>query len=371
VTTPLARLLCRRIEREGPLTVAAFMAEALSHPEHGYYMQGDVFGRSGDFTTAPEISQMFGEMIGLWLADRWLGAGRPSRVRLVELGPGRGTLMADLLRAAGAVAGFRDAVSVHLVETSPALRRIQRQALARHGCVAWHGSFGEVPDGPLLLVANELFDALPVHQLVRMPAGWCERLVGLDAEGAFAFALAAELSPLAALLAPAVRAAPAGSVAEVCPAAISLAAAIGRRVGADGIAALVVDYGPAASAPGDSLQAVRRHRPQDALAEPGAADLTAHVDFAALARSAGEAGAVMYGPVPQGAFLDAIGLGVRAAALAARATPAQRRDIETARRRLIAPDQMGTLFKVLAMTPPGASVPAGFAALGMASGEGH
>jgi NADH dehydrogenase [ubiquinone] 1 alpha subcomplex assembly factor 7 len=358
VTTPLAELLARRIAADGPLTIAAYMAEALGHPAHGYYITRDPLGATGDFTTAPEISQMFGEMIGAWCAERWQAMGRPDPVLLVELGPGRGTLMADALRVLERVPGLATALRLHLVETSPALRARQRAALGARPA-HWHDRLDSVPDGPLLLVANEFFDALPIRQLVRTEAGWAERCVGLAPDGrGLAFVHDGATAPL--LVPPALRDAPAGSVVELCPAGAAVAAAIGARLAAAGGAALIIDYGYAGPACGDTLQAVRAHRHADILAEPGLADLTAHVDFAALARAAEGAGCRGHGPVGQGDFLKALGIGLRAEQLRRLATPAQARDIEAALARLTGDDQMGRLFKVLALTDAGASVPAGF-----------
>jgi NADH dehydrogenase [ubiquinone] 1 alpha subcomplex assembly factor 7 len=362
--TPLAALLARRIRLTGPLSVADFMAEALGHPEHGYYRQGERLGAAGDFTTAPEISQMFGELIGLWLVDQWTRLGEPGSVRLVELGPGRGTLIADALRAARLRPGFLAALSLHLVETSSSLRAQQAARLAgllpADAAPAWHESLGEVPaDGPLLLVANEFFDALPVHQLERRGGIWRERAVALDAEGQLCFALM-PAGPAAGLLPAGADAAPDGSVLEVCPAGLSLAAAIGRGIVGAGGAALIVDYGHAGGF-GDTLQAVRRHRPVSPLEAPGEADVTAHVDFAALAEGARSAGAATFGPVAQGTLLLRLGIEQRAATLSARASPAQRAVIAAALRRLCDPGEMGTLFKALAIAAPGAAAPAGFA----------
>lgn len=359
----LTALLRRRIALEGPITVAAFMAEALGHPRFGYYMRQDPLGRSGDFITAPEISQMFGELVGLWCANMWQAMGSPSRVRLVELGPGRGTLMADALRATRRVPGFHAAVEVHLVETSPALRERQRSTLSgedlppRH----WHGSFADVPDGPMVLVANEFFDALPVHQLQRGDRHWHERLVDF-ADGKFRLVVSPYPSPLAALLGPRFADAPAGSAAEVCPAALSLAGSIAARLVEGDGAALIVDYGPSRSGPGETLQALRHHAAHEVLADPGAADLTAHVDFEALARAAVEAGAAAHGPVPQGVFLARLGIEARMQVLLRGATEAQRQAVVSGGRRLIEPAQMGTLFKALALTHPDLPVPEGFAA---------
>jgi NADH dehydrogenase [ubiquinone] 1 alpha subcomplex assembly factor 7 len=363
--TPLAELLARRIRLTGPLTIADFMAEALGHPALGYYRQGERLGAAGDFVTAPEISQMFGELIGLWLVDQWTRLGEPAPVRLVELGPGRGTLMADALRAARLRPVFLAALTLHLVESSRSLRAEQaaRLGVPQPGgaAPAWHESLAEVPaDGPLLLVANEFFDALPVHQLVRQGGGWRERGVGLDAEGRLCFVLL-PAGPAAALLPPGAAGAPEGAVRELCPAGLALAASIARRIAATGGAALIVDYGHDGGF-GDTLQAVRGHRPVSPLDSPGEADLTAHVDFAALAAAARSAGAAVFGPVGQGALLLELGLEQRAATLAARADPAQRAALAAARRRLCDPGEMGTLFKALAIAAPGADAPAGFAA---------
>jgi len=353
--TPLARLLLRRIALAGPLTVAEFMAEALGHPEHGYYQRRDPLGRAGDFITAPEVSQMFGELIGLWCVEVWHSMGAPAPFSLVELGPGRGTLMADALRAARIRPAFLAAARLHLVETSPYLRQRQADALAGH-TPQWHHGFDEVPEGPMLLVANEFFDALPLHQYELRREGWRERMVGSDGERLVFVWI--EPGPSFALLTDRQRLGPA---AEVSPAAIDIAAEIGRRLARCGGAALIIDYGTSRSLPGESLQALRRHQPVDPLSDIGEADLSAHVDFAALARAAGAAGAAVFGPLPQGEFLLRLGITTRAENLMERATPEQARDIETARRRLLDAREMGTLFKVLALAQPGLPPLPGFA----------
>ena len=358
--SPLTRHLRARIELGGPITIAEYMAAAMSHPKHGYYMRGDPIGREGDFITAPEVSQMFGELIGLWCVAGWEQSGRRAKALLVELGPGRGTLMADALRAAAAVPACRAALEVHLVETSPKLRRIQRRTLRGAG-VTWHGELHSVPEGPIILVANELFDALPIHQFVRTPGAWRERLVGVDPfSGGFRFVLAPGPTPAAALIPAEAAGAPPGSAAEVSPAAISLAHEIGRRVAGFGGVALVIDYGADRGALGDTLQAVRRHDRHDALDDPGAADLSARVDFAMLARAAAEAGARTFGPVTQREFLLALGIEARAATLKRHATPKQRADIDAALHRLVEPGEMGTLFKAFAIAHREAPVPPGF-----------
>jgi NADH dehydrogenase [ubiquinone] 1 alpha subcomplex assembly factor 7 len=353
--TPLARLLLRRIALTGPITLAEFMAEALGHPLHGYYQRRDPLGRAGDFITAPEVSQMFGELVGLWCVEVWHEMGCPEPCHMVELGPGRGTLMADALRAARVRPAFGAAIRLHLVETSPYLRERQAQALPAHH-PQWHASLAEVPEGPLLLVANEFFDALPVHEFELRAEGWRERVVACDGEKlAFAWA---EPGPSFALLTDRQRR---GAKAEVSPVALSLAGDIGRRLARAVGAALIIDYGPSQTLPGESLQAVRRHEPVDPLSDIGEADLSAHVDFAGLARAAEEAGAVAHGPLAQGEFLLRLGLGARAESLLARATPAQARDIDSARRRLLDSREMGTLFKALALVAPGLDPPPGFA----------
>ncbi len=355
-TTALGARLAARIARLGPITLADYMAEALIHPQHGYYMRGDPFGAAGDFVTAPEISQMFGELVGLWCADVWQRLGAPDPVLLVELGPGRGTLMADALRAARTVPRFRRAVRLHLVEVSSVLRRRQADILRAPttDCPpVWHDSLAEVPEGPLLLVANEFFDALPIRQFVRTAAGWRERLVSLGEDGHSLVPTLGPPSPQVGILLPAaLRAAAPGAVAEVSPAAIGLAAEIGRRLVAHGGAALIIDYGDARPPGEPTLQAVRGHARHDVLAEPGTADLTAHVDFAALVHAASDAGARAHGPVPQGAFLEALGLQARAATLRRAATPAQKEAIAAAIHRLTNAAEMGTLFKVLALARP-------------------
>jgi SAM-dependent MidA family methyltransferase len=358
----LAERLGDRIRSAGPIGLAEYMAAALGDPDFGYYATAEPFGAAGDFITAPEISQMFGELVGLWCAVVWDQMGAPDPVHLVELGPGRGTLMADALRALKGAPRFRAALRVSLIETSPALRRQQAAALSA-AAPRWHDDFAAVPDGPAIIVANEFFDALPIRQLQRGPRFWHERLVDLDpAGGCFRVVPAAEPSPLAALLGPAFDRAPVGSVAELCPPALALARAIGERIAASGGAALVIDYGYAASAPGDTLQAVRGHRRHDPLHAPGTADLTAHVDFTRLIQAARDGGAAVHGPVGQGALLRRLGIAARAERLCACAAPEQAAQIQSGLRRLIDPGEMGTLFKAVAFAHPRQGAPSGFEA---------
>ena len=351
MTTELGRLIARRIALAGPISMADFMAEALGHPRLGYYRGALPVGAAGDFTTAPEISQMFGEMVGAWLAERWLAMGKPSPVTLVELGPGRGSLMADALRATRGVAGFHAALKLHLVETNAPLRAEQERALAGFRPV-WHERFDEVPEGPLLLVANEFFDALPVRQFEKVRDGWHERMIGLAADGeTLALALAPGVTPYARFLGDA----PDGTQAEIGEAGRALAAAIGERVKRNGGWALIVDYGYETGA-GTSVQAVRGHKGASLLDRPGETDLSAHVDFAALAAAAD---APTFGPVSQAHFLRQLGIVQRAQTLKARATDDQCAAVDAALARLIGADQMGTLFRVLAIGD-GRSIPAGF-----------
>lgn len=353
----LAQHIARLIEETGPIPLSHFMALALGHPDHGYYMTRDPFGAKGDFTTAPEISQMFGELIGLWLADQWLRQGAPKRIAIAELGPGRGTLMSDLLRAVGSVPGMRDAAEVHFVETSPVLREAQK---ARIPHATWHDSVATLPPLPLFLIANEFFDALPVTQYQRTKQGWCERYVGLDGERLVPVLAPVPLASDAALP-PATRDAAEGETAEISPASTAIAEEIASRIASHGGAALVIDYGHAKSTTGDTLQAVKNHEYADPFEAPGTADITVHVDFETLTHAIRAGGADAHGPVEQGAFLTALGIDGRAEALSRNATASQREDIERARQRLTGAHEMGSLFKVLGITPHGSTLPAGFA----------
>jgi len=356
--TGLQSRLIRRIEAEGPLTVAAFMATALYDPAEGYYRAREAIGRGGDFVTAPEVSQVFGELLGLWCAAAWESLGRPRPVRLIELGPGRGTLLADALRALALLPSLAEALQLHLVEISPRLRALQERALAGRAA-QWHESLETVPEGPCLILANEFFDALPIRQFERAPEGWRERLVGLAENGRdLAFALSG-LVPQA-LIPEALADAPLASVFEVSSPALSLAQALGRRVAGGPGAALIVDYGYEAPPLKGTLQAVRGHARQAPLETPGQADLSALVDFRALAAAAETGGARAWGPVGQGLLLERLGLAERVRRLRLRATAAQAADLAAAAERLGAPGQMGTLFKALALTPPASPALAGF-----------
>jgi NADH dehydrogenase [ubiquinone] 1 alpha subcomplex assembly factor 7 len=360
----LAERLRRRIEREGPISLSEYMASVLTEPQGGYYGERDPLGEAGDFTTAPEISQMFGELLGLWALALWESLGRPSPFSLVELGPGRGTLIADALRAQRLVPEFLEALSLNLVEVSPHLMALQKRRIAAAAPdvpAYWHPNLGEVPDGPMVLIANEFFDALPVKQFEMTPDGWAERLVGLSPSGdGFAFGLGPAAPLHTTRLPGALHEARPGQVAEVSAAALSTMSEIARRVAAAPGGALIVDYGPAQTRLGATLQAVRAHRRHDPLNEPGSADLTAHIDFQSLAAAAQECGAAAYGPLPQGEFLARLGIQQRAERLSRDASPKVAATIDAGMRRLTDPNQMGTLFKALALVPPQSAPPPGF-----------
>ena len=350
--TPLARLLAERIRETGPITVADYMAECLLHPVHGYYTTRDPFGTAGDFTTAPEISQMFGELLGLALAQSWLDRGSPTPFTLAELGPGRGTLMADILRATRGVPGFHAAAQVVLVEASPVLRQKQQKTISRGDDLGlrWIEAAGDLPEQPLFLVANEFFDALPIHQYQFVKGGWHERLIGLQ-DGALAFGLA-EGPTLPGTMA--MRQHEEGMVIEENRIGRFMMRQVHHRLYHHGGVALVIDYGDWRSR-GDTLQALRRHAFDDPLAHPGEADLTAHVDFEPLAENQHH----FY--TTQGTFLTRLGIDARAERLAQSLTGERLESHRAAHRRLTHPEEMGSLFKVLAVTSAGAPPPPGFA----------
>ncbi len=361
--TRLADILASRIRHNGPMDVGTFMGVVLAHPRHGYYTSRDPIGAGGDFTTAPEISQMFGEMIGAWAADLWLRLGSPAPFTLAEAGPGHGTLMADALRATRNVPGFHRALRLHLLEVSPVLKDKQALVLGAYDPV-WHEdaeAWLRAGEGPLILIANEFFDALPVRQLQRGGGRWHERRISLDGNNRLIFDLAEAEPALAAMVPPHLdHMAREGDIFEIAPARCGFmthfCAALRRRGGA----ALIVDYGHAAPGLGDTLQAMRHHAFVPVLDTPGEADLTTHVDFSALAQAARQSGCQTFGPVGQGAFLEALGIHERAQALKAVSGPRQILDIGTALQRLTSDGQMGGLFKVMAVTAGHDIIPAGF-----------
>ncbi|MCE7887936.1 MAG: SAM-dependent methyltransferase [Alphaproteobacteria bacterium PRO2] len=374
----MEEILKNLIREKGPIDVAEFMGLALGHPAHGYYMKGDPFGARGDFTTAPEISQMFGEMIAAWIMDVWQQMGSPV-FTLLECGPGRGTLMADIMRSTKNVPGFHDSVEIHLLEISPALREMQAQSLApyclarplpsqRAGCgghpakkdqtpayagetnggtgetkVFWHANLQELPDRPIIVIANEFLDALPVRQLVRGADAWKERVVNVQNDK---FVYATKELPFNLDVAAAE-----GEIFEISPVRSQFVMDLVKKMNRCGTgAALIIDYGHTQPGLGDTLQALKNHQYVSPLEDVGDADLTTHVDFYAAAQSAKAEGAEVFGPVEQGAFLKTIGIEQRTEILKGRATPAQKFDIEKALQRLVDSSQMGSLFKVMGLT---------------------
>jgi SAM-dependent MidA family methyltransferase len=351
--------LRKRIRSFGPIALDHYIEACLFDPEYGYYGRAEIIGAGGDYVTAPEISQTFGEMLGLWCALAWETLGRPPQLRLVELGPGRGTLMRDLLRAGRAMPEFLDAISVHLVEISPHLRAAQHQALAplrlplspshpRKGeanvaALSWHETVEEVPKGPAIVIANEFLDALPIRQLVHSNGAWRERMVDVDAEGNLCFVLGPAVAYDRLEHADTDQR---GATMELRAGEEALLAALAAR--RDPLIALFIDYGPEEAPYGDTLQAVRGHTHVDPLASPGTADITAHVRFGAFARKAVRTGFAVEGPMPQAEFLGRLGIAERAARLMA-ANPGRAGEIEAGVHRLLAPSGMGTLFKAIAV----------------------
>ncbi|WP_338550337.1 class I SAM-dependent methyltransferase [Roseovarius phycicola] len=352
--TALGDILKAQIAATGPMRLDAFLAACLMHPEHGYYTTRDPFGTAGDFTTAPEISQMFGELIGLCLAQTWTDQGAPNPFALAELGPGRGTLMVDLLRATKGIPGFHEAIAgIHLVESSPALRKRQAESL-KHADTEWQDTAETLPDMPLFTVANEFFDALPIRQFQRGGDGWSERMVGLTNDQ-FAFGLGPVHSE--DKLAHRLEDTKEGDLVEIAPAASGIITALSQRIAAHGGAALIIDYGDWRSL-GDTLQAVHGHDTTTIFDAPGEADLSAHVDFEALAHAATD-GCRYSRVTPQGVFLERLGITARAQTLAQSMTGDSLDAHIAAHRRLTHPEEMGTLFKVMALYPEAAAPPPG------------
>jgi SAM-dependent MidA family methyltransferase len=345
----LGARLRRAIEATGPMPLAEYMHICLADPQDGYYSRKPPIGAAGDFITAPQVSQMFGELIGIWCASVWRAMGAPQRFALVEAGPGHATMMIDLLRAAGTLPGFVDAANVTLIETSPVLVDIQTANLDRFGCHPhWASSLDALEGGPIILVANEFLDVLPIRQFVKTNSVWLERCVGIDGDGRLNWTYAARTADMSILPSSAAEA-PVGSVFEYAPARNAwvdrLASLLGDRRGA----ALLIDYGYSHNTFGDTFQAVQGHDFADPLAAPGEADLTAHVDFGAVGASAAAAGVAISPLVTQGRFLGAMGLAERAERLASGKSQAAQRQIAADAQRLANPAEMGKLFKVLAL----------------------
>lgn len=360
--TRLLERLSGLIAQTGPIGVSTFMASALYDPQDGYYSRQARPGGLGigdDFLTAPEISQMFGELIGGWAVHEWRAIGAPERCLLIEIGPGSGALMADAWRAIRADPAAAAAFEVHLVEINPWLRTAQEERLCGlPRPPQWHGALEAIGPGPSIIIANEALDCLPIRQFVQTQSGWRERLVGLR-DGRLAFGLSEAPPEVPPAIPPALLASPAGAVVEIAPGLPGVVEALAARLRAAPGRALLIDYGPADSEAGDSLQAVSKHRKVDPLADPGGADLTAHVDFGAVGRLSLQAGLAVYGAIPQAVFLEALGLSARAARLKASA-PERSDVIDRQHARLAGADEMGVLFKALCLTTPDLSPPAGF-----------
>lgn len=364
VTTPLEEKLKARIEAQGPITVADYMAACLFDPDHGYYRRGNPLGADGDFITAPEVSQIFGELIGLWCVDVWQSMGAPGLFRLVELGPGRGTLLADALRAASMMPNFLSAAIVSLVESNSTLRSAQESALANAvPPLEWYDHVADIPSGPTILIANEFIDALPVRQYVRQQGEWHERQVALGQHRDLCLTTAETPSAIDVMVGDGGNEGaglPDGSIWEVRPAADQLVADFARRAATQPFAALMIDYGYVGRGPGDTVQGLSRHRYADIFERPGEMDLTAHVDFSGLVAAAGSVGLCAAGPICQRDFLNRLGLAHRLRQLVAGADAVQRQVLINAAERLIAPDQMGDVFKVVTLFGDGLRIPAPF-----------
>jgi len=351
--TPLAKKLAGRIAARGPVTLHEYMEACLYDPGHGYYKKRDPLGRAGDFITAPEISQVFGELIGLWAGETWCIAGQPQEVRLIELGPGRGTLMADALRALRVLPGFLQSASVHLVETSAPLRALQERALSSIRCpVSWHERIEEVPAGAAIVIANEFFDCLPVRQIAFDEAAqlWRERMIGFE-DGRFEFELSSKgVEVPRHPVSPGIED---GAIVEVRPGAAEILRTFAARAAVAPLAALVIDYGYSQPSSGDTVKAVRQHRFAGLFEAPGEADLTAHVDFSDLVQSARELKLDALGPMPMGEWLLRLGLEARVRQLLACVTAEDAIEIRSRVSRLVGPAQMGVLFKAVVFTGGG------------------
>lgn len=349
--TALPPHIAEIIKKRGPISIAEYMELALQHPEHGYYKKGDPLGLGGDFITSPEISQMFGEMIGLWCADVWRQMGRPSRLALAEFGPGRGTLMQDALRATAKISGFHDALNLFLLESSETLQATQHEKLAQHR-PSYLVDATALPRLPTILIANEFFDALPIRQFEKTFQGWAERKVGLDENGKLAFVLEPLDPAVMFVIAEGMKDAMPGTVYEISFAALTIMRDLARHLAQQGGAALIVDYGPVEPSGKPTLQAVSKHGSAEILDNPGDNDLTAHVDFAALKATALAQEALALGPIGQGEFLTTLGIELRAGQLKQNAAPEQAKEIDVALHRLTDPAEMGSLFKALAIASP-------------------
>jgi NADH dehydrogenase [ubiquinone] 1 alpha subcomplex assembly factor 7 len=351
--TALSNIIKKQIKRFGPMPVSEYMTLCLLHPEHGYYTNRDALGATGDFTTAPEISQMFGELIGLSIAQSWIDQEMPTPFILAELGPGNGTLMADILRATKSVPNFHSSMDLHLIEASPEMRKRQETALNGFN-VTWLNYFSELPQKPLFLVANEFFDCLPIKQYRRTDEGWQEQMIAVENEQLH-FILGTATSEEVFSKTNDV---PNGDMLEVSPPTVAFASAIGEHIQGNGGCAIIVDYGEWDS-DGDSLQALKDHRKIDPLTHCGTADLTAHVSFKDLTNAASKYAKVS-STIPQGILLERLGITQRAQTLAKNMSGKKLENHISAHKRLTHPNEMGSLFKAIAIIPENTDLPAGF-----------
>ncbi len=338
------------IQTKGPVSTRAFMEACLYDPQHGYYRVGSPIGSEGDFITAPEISQMFGEMISIWTVLTWQMMGQPFPLQIVELGPGRGTLMSDLLRSLSRIHPQSETISVHLVERSDSLKTVQTQILEGFECpISWHRSLADVPSAPTILIANEFLDCLPIRQFIKTGSGWHERVVGLDDNGDFCFRVGSEV-PKGMIIPTRLLQAEVGSIFEFCPDFELVMKDIHRLASQHPFAGLFVDYGFEGPNIGETLQAVKLHKKVSPFMTPGEVDLTAHVDFTAFGALAVANGLKAFGPRDQGAFLSQLGIGARAEILVQSASEEQAEKLASDVVRLVAPEHMGSLFKALCIT---------------------
>lgn len=358
---PLKQKLANKIQKSGAISLAEYMAICLYDDEYGYYRKKDPLGKEGDFTTAPEISQVFGELIGVWLITSWQASGSPKNPIIVEPGPGRGTLMADILRVAEKIPEFYKNISVHLVEVNEALIKEQKKALSKYEAeIHWHKSIDTLPEKPVFLVANEFFDALPIHQFIMTKDGWRERLIAVDANNNFVFITSKIETPHIALIPKKLSDVEEGGIYEVCPEGIKIIKNIAERIKNYGGAALAIDYGYYNNNFKDSFQAVKNHKYHDPFKNPGDVDLTAHVNFTRLGKEAEKMGVRAQGNITQGEFLINMGIELRAAMLMKNASEIEQKNIKSGVERLLFPSQMGSLFKCLALTNKNAPGAYGF-----------
>lgn len=349
------------IKAQGPLTIAQYMAICLSDSEHGYYIKNIPLGKEGDFITSPEISQMFGELLGIWSATMWQNMDMPDDIAIVELGPGKGTLMSDFLRGTENVPGFHDSISVHLVEISPALKEAQKKTLEDFDIdIEWHQTFSEIPKKPSIIIGNEFFDALPIHQFVKTVGGWREKMVVETEDGILNFSLSPTETTSCALIPENLRNSPEDSVVEVCPSMIVIAQEIAAHIIENGGVALFIDYGYEESLLKSTFQAVKDHKFHDPLQNPCEADLTTFVDFSAIKKVAKENKINVHGCIDQADLLKKLGIDVRAKMLSQNASEKQKQEIELQLERIIGENQMGRLFKCLALSNPLLPTPIGF-----------